>query len=189
MKICTIPNCLNAYYAKGLCNKHYLRRKRGQDLYSQSVYEETPLERFSKKYTKAASGCWEWDFPRPDGRANTFNYDGKVQSAYRVSYQLHKGPIPEGLCVLHHCDNGLCVNPDHLFLGTHHDNYEDMRSKGRSNTAHGEQKKRIAKLTEEAVRDIKTSSMNGSQLAKKYGVDRRTVYDILDGKTWKHVVT
>lgn len=186
MKVCTVAECTRKHYAKGLCHLHYMRDKKGHSLTAKSVYEESALERFVKKYSVSDSGCWEWKYPRPDGRANTFFHEGKVQSAYRVSYQLHVGPIPEGICVLHRCDNGLCVNPGHLFLGTYVDNYHDMVSKGRANIARGMGKK-STKLTDDAVKDIKTSSMNGNQLAKKYGVKRQTVYDILAGKTWRHI--
>lgn len=186
MKNCGVEGCTNAYYAKGFCEKHWQRQYAGQDVFGKSIYDETPQERFAKKYEITANGCWEWRFPRADGRANTFYFEGRPQSAYKVAYKMHKGPIPDGLLVCHHCDNGRCVNPDHLFLGTHADNYADMAKKGRANTARGEQKART-KLTEEIVREIKASALNGNQLAKQFGVNRRTVYDILDGKTWRHI--
>lgn len=186
MKKCTVKDCDSAHYAKGLCNKHYIRSKSGQSLVEKSIYDETPLERFSKKFTKHESGCWLWNFPRPDGRANTFYFEERPQIAYRVAYKLFNGEIPHGICVLHSCDNGLCVNPEHLFLGTHQDNTNDMLSKKRHWAKCGEEKKN-SKLTEEMVREIRNSPLNGNQLSKKFGVNRRTVYDVLDGKTWKHV--
>jgi len=186
MRGCVVDGCSSIHYALGLCAKHWARARKGQSLGEKSVYEQTPCERFEKKYRVAESGCWEWKFPRPDGRANTFWLDGSVQAAHVASHKIHKGPV-NGLCVLHICDNGLCVNPDHLFLGTYADNTADMMEKGRANTARGIQKVHIAKLTEENVREIKASTLNGNQLAKKFGVHRRTVYDVLDGKTWRHI--
>ena len=85
--------------------------------------------------------CWEWIGmtkshhkiyygilwnPRIKGKPRKYQY------AHRISYILHKGEIPKGLSVCHKCDNGICINPDHLFLGTHKDNMNDMAKKGRA---------------------------------------------------------
>lgn len=188
MKKCSIPNCTDKYYAVGLCGKHYTRKKKGQILDEKSVYQLTDFEKLQKKFIVADNGCWEWKFPRKDNnRANTFFYKGKPQIAYRASWQISNGDIPKGMCVLHRCDNGLCVNPDHLFLGTNMDNRNDMLSKGREKVLRGESLKH-AILTEKQVSDIKSSPLNGNRLSKIYGVHRRTIYDILDGKTWNHVL-
>lgn len=188
MKSCSVPNCADKYYAKGLCGKHYTRQKKGQSLTELSVYQLTDLERLQQKYSVSESGCWEWNFPGPNGRANTFLFDGKVQNAYRASWKIHNGPIPDNLCVLHKCDNGLCVNPEHLFLGTNLDNYNDMISKNRGNVAKGEQKVKCAKLKEYQVIEIRSSNLHFTELAKKYGVHRQTIQDILSGKQWKHLL-
>src|ERR1700743_2052316 len=78
------------------------------------------------------NGCLEWDSFRWFGYG-MFYYMGKPRKAHRVSWELYRGPIPEGLCVLHRCDNRACVDPEHLFLGTYQDNTDDMRAKGRDN--------------------------------------------------------
>ncbi len=95
----------------------------------------TNEQRFWKKIRKPdfANGCWEWlGYLDPKGYG-TFGVNNKVFKAHRYSYLIHFGPIPEKLCVCHHCDNPQCCNPDHLFLGTHNDNMQDMIKKGRSN--------------------------------------------------------
>ncbi len=82
------------------------------------------------------NGCWVWI-----GALDTLGYGHltikrKLRLAHRVSWELANGSIPDGLHVLHHCDNPPCVNPSHLFLGTHLDNMRDMIAKGRSNFNH-----------------------------------------------------
>lgn len=93
-------------------------------------YVRKPLiVRFFDKVNKT-NNCWEWS------GTNNYRYGllrtcGKMVRAHRISWEIHFGTIPAGLHVLHKCDNTLCVNPDHLFLGTHFDNMQDMAKKGR----------------------------------------------------------
>lgn len=77
------------------------------------------------------TGCWLWDRALKGCGYGHKMYQGKLQGAHRISWQIHRGPIPDGLWVLHKCDVMRCVNPDHLFLGTHQDNVDDKHRKGR----------------------------------------------------------
>jgi predicted XRE-type DNA-binding protein len=111
--------------------------------------------------------------------------------AHRISYGLHVGPIPKGggVCVCHKCDNPKCVNPDHLFLGSHADNIADRDVKGRQVTLKGS-KNVNAKLTEAAVKEIKLLLASGVMqklIAKQFDVSQSNVSDIKRGRIWGHI--
>lgn len=180
MRCCTVDNCGRAYFAKGLCQRHYERKRKSGQIELLSLED-----RFWKKVNKT-EGCWLWT-----GGKNADGYGivcvaSTREAAHRVSWKLHNGPIPEGRHVLHHCDNPPCVRPDHLFLGDQVANVADMMAKGRGLKSRGEQQAN-AKLTEQAVRDIRDSSLSQRALARKYGVKHKAIGCIKRRETWTHV--
>ena len=147
-------------------------------------------QRFWKRVSKqGADRCWEWIGSKNiHGYGQFFVTRKKNIGAHRYSWAIHNGAIPDGLWVLHVCDNPACVNPAHLFLGTVTDNVRDSVGKGRWGTLHGEDAVN-AKLTEEAVREIRSlrGAVSQAVLASRYGVSRELVRDVQLGKKWKHV--
>jgi len=133
------------------------------------------------------TGCHEVISHQPFRRSGYvyLRKDGRQVYAHRLAWEVEYGPIPKGTCVCHICDNPLCINPEHLFLGTHTDNMNDMVLKGR--TQHGE-RRHSAKLTEDQVREIRQCRYwPQRELSNKFGVSQSTISVILAGKKWKHV--
>ncbi len=124
--------------------------------------------------------CWHWLGTLGSDGYGRIKHHGKTYQAHRFSYESFKGPIPEGLCVLHRCDNPRCVNPTHLVIGTVLDNHRDKVSKGRQGLP-------IRKLTVEDVGEIRDAIDAGekrSEIARRFGVCRSTVQDIDKGRSW-----
>ena len=131
------------------------------------------------------SGCWLWT-----GSLDTWGYGqitkgggiGTVR-AHRLSYEMHSGPIPPGMVICHKCDVPSCVNPHHLFVGTHADNMKDMVTKGRSPVNAGENNPR-AKLEPSDIAAIRNSNATRRNLARAFGVSVTHIGYIQRNKSW-----
>ena len=148
--------------------------------------------RFNDKWEPVTeTGCWLWTGALSTQGYARINYKGKNTFAHRLSWEIHNGPIPvtdsyHGICVLHKCDTPVCVNPKHLFLGSHRINMEDMKDKGRSRGASGSENGNSS-LTEEQVVLIRADTRRANKIAIDYGVTGVTIGDVKSFKTWKHV--
>lgn len=142
-------------------------------------------KRFWTQVRMASSGCLEWQGNRLAAGYGRIHLNGVMARAHRVAWQLCRGAIPEGLCVLHECDNPPCVNPVHLFLGTHADNAADRDRKGRQ--AKGE-RQGLAKLTCEKVKRIRQLLYAGHSqrsLGREFQVSNYVIFAIKHRKTWR----
>lgn len=140
-------------------------------------------DRFMRFVDKSPCGCWTWTGARHKQGYGFFRLDGRNQYAHRVAYELFKGLTPEGLFVCHHCDNPSCVNPEHLYAGTRADNARDAVERNRYRPRRGEANEQV-KLTEDAVRDIRTKRMVQSKFAELYGVSQPLISKIQNGHSW-----
>lgn len=166
-------------------------------------------DRFWGYVDKTAGGCWLWTghkHPRGYGVIGSGPPDKKLLRAHRVSWTMLRGLIPDGLEICHNCpdgDNPGCVNPDHLFLGTHQENMHDASMKGRmawtnekllrldpERRPRGERNTN-AKLTDQAAREIKSLLAEGKlslrAIGQRYGVSCKPILRIKQGRAWTHV--
>jgi len=144
---------------------------------------EKPLDKwFIGRFTALPNGCWEWKKAVSDSGYGVSWYNKKSIGAHKLSYILSKGEVAKGLCVLHTCDNPICINPDHLILGTPKENSRDMVSKRRQ--AFGEKKSR--KLTEELVTWIRESEQPSREIGRCLDISKTNVLDIKKKVIWTH---
>jgi len=161
--------------------------------------DERAVARFWAKVDKDSADCWIWTGSKRNKGYGAFVwYDGGdvVQGrAHRFSYELHYGKIPDGLCVLHKCDNPSCVNPEHLFIGTKADNNRDMHNKGRAVRGGTYSRKyqrgeshHNSKLTSAIVADLRKDRAGGmsfGRMAKKYSISIGHAYRVATGQAWR----
>jgi hypothetical protein len=150
------------------------------------------IERFHEKYIiDEESGCWIWQAATSGHGYGTMKIGGRKEAAHRISYEIHKGPIPEGMLGCHECDVRLCVNPDHIFLGTNLDNTRDMISKGRERYVgqKGASNPKAILDDKKVVEIIKliAKGMTNRAIANRFGVSHGTVSLIRLGKCWPDI--
>lgn len=122
--------------------------------------------------------CWEWSGHRDKNGYGQLTVGDRVWAAHRLAWSLARGPIPSGLCVLHRCDNPPCCNVEHLFLGTHQDNMDDMAAKGRCRPG---RRSGRDEADREAIRRRRARGESRAALAKEYGVHPGTITNICSG--------
>ncbi len=181
------------------CSRHCARIWQARQQFT------TAETRFWENVEKSSDeGCWLWTANTTSYGYGRFRFQGQEAQAHRVAWKLVNGPIPKGMYVCHNCPGGdvrSCVNPAHLFLGTHADNMSDMVRKGRSPSgkyhwSHLHSEKIVrgkrhgrARLTDTEVAEIRALYASGAlrqcQLARRFQVAHSTIHMIISGKTWQ----
>lgn len=190
--LCLVVDCDNQQRTRGYCKAHYARLQRwGNPLGGLPSRTRAPVEdRLKRNLKPNENGCLEWmgdRYKRGYGRIREGGSSHRSLYTHRVAWISANGEIPDGMYVCHKCDNRLCCNPDHLFLGTPADNSADMVAKGRS--ARGESAPG-AFLTEADIRRIRQLRSEGllyTQISDRTGVDHRYVGAICRRTAWRHV--
>jgi hypothetical protein len=191
---CYIDGCNGKIEAYGLCKKHY-RRIKAHGTPDGGKYSRASLEvRFWRKVEKKSENeCWTWlGSKTPKGYGSIIKDDGskKKIGAHRASYIINKGEIPDGLYILHSCDNTSCVNPNHLRAGTQSENIKEAFDKDRKTQPilFGEENPK-SKLTIEQVKFIKANPQLGHKhIADMFGLSPNCIRGVRIGRTWKEVI-
>lgn len=145
---------------------------------------EADKRRLYSKLTETLEGCWEFIGAKDSDGYGRIWYINNTLMAHRVSWIIHNGLIPDGLFVLHKCDNPPCCHPDHLELGTAEANTKDMLAKGRYKII------RACKLTGEQAAEIKASLAKGGSriaLSKQFNISLGAIDAIKHGRNWRHL--
>ena len=137
-------------------------------------------KRLQSKYFVNEDGCWQWVGASGGSRrlSPQIRINWKCFYASRVAYEIYNGPITDGLYVCHHCDNHMCINPAHMFLGTQKENMRDASRKGRLN------KTVINESIVKWIKDLRTHGKTQSEISKETNIPVGTIGHILTGTRW-----
>lgn len=187
-RICSVDGCEARGRTRGFCSKHYRRwLLHGDPLIVLPSPGSSPVDFWQNVNVGEPGACWEWKLGRTSGGYGKVKRNGRTLIAHRVASELANGESPGELQVCHRCDNRLCCNPGHLFLGTALDNNRDKAAKGRQ--ARGETNGN-AKLSTEQVREIRRRRSAGEKivpLALEFGVAHTQISNLCRGQNWRHV--
>jgi hypothetical protein len=154
--------------------------------------DKSDIRRFNSRYIESESGCHEWSGSLKGGYSH-MRVGGLSFMAHRLSYHINNGPIEDGMFVCHRCDNRKCVRPDHLFLGTHQDNMDDMMAKGRGNRS-WDRKGELGNINKISKADVilaagllKEKSNNEIALIIGHPCTGDIIKHIRSGRSWRSV--
>lgn len=165
------------------CLKYYYKKKAGY-IFIPRTLEERFFEKICKG--KTPNDCWEWTAALQQGGYGKIGNKGRFLKAHRVSYKIHFGEIPEGILVLHKCDNPPCCNPKHLWLGTHRDNSIDMAKKGRNKTGEEHPHHKLTDLEVLRIRKkYKTGEYTHRDLGIEFNISQGHISDLVNFKKRK----
>lgn len=194
MEKCIYEGCDRPVDARGMCGTHYMQQRRA-GLLPVGTRMAAPVEERFWRYVEKSPGCWTWTggsmTKKGYGQIGLGGRGAKFILAHRLSYQIHCGEIPEGMVVMHLCDNPSCVNPEHLKTGTQSENIKHAVHSGRKSLPDLPHPQGIehhkAKLDDDKVRWIRTCGKSIREMALELGVSKSTVERVKNGLRWTHV--
>lgn len=170
-----------------ICRKCYQLKsfpQKDRFTWKNATYEQKieRLKKYFERHVIKQEGCWSWNGKIPGGGYPMMIYDYVQTNAHRISYLIHKGEIPEKIWVLHSCDNKICTNPNHLFLGTPKDNTLDKIKKGRDNS---KRKLTIEQVTR--IKELLQLGVNMARIARDFNISYGAIRSIKISNTWKWI--
>ncbi len=194
-KTCIIDGCDKFLHGHGYCRKHYWRFKNNGDpnivknILYKSVYSDQHELFLDKIKPNVETGCIEWQGVISNNGYGIICFNGSHQTVHRYSYEYSNGTIENNLCVCHHCDNKLCVRPDHLFLGSQFENMHDMIKKGRAVFPVGERNgnKKISETEAINIINLIKSGKRNLEIEKETNINSNIISQIRNQTTWKHL--
>lgn len=195
---CSVHGCRNPARVRGWCNKHACRwRRHGNP--TAGMDRDAPLDvRFWSRVNKDGptqphmdTPCWVWtgNMSRGSVTYGMVRDGGRRMMAHRVSWAMVNGSVPDGLFVMHKCDHGPCVRPDHLDIGTNLDNIADKVRKGRQSRGHFSYRSKLTEADARAVVAAIAAGETFTAIASRFGVTRTNVYNIATGRSWRHITS
>lgn len=203
MKICLIEGCGVGAVGRGYCQKHYKRLINNGSphiIKNEDTRFVSPVDRIMARVVKdKKTGCWNFT-GRLQGGYGYVRVNNRFTRTHRIIFEHHNGKIPEGMLVCHSCDNPKCCNPEHLWLGTHNDNMNDMTNKDRGVYLYGEKHSQhklkekdvlmIRKLYNKYSKDDKHNKNNWCTiefLAKEFNMSYCAIRSIIKNVTWRNL--
>lgn len=185
---CAVPGCEKPALRRVWCGVHYRRwlRTGNPTLTYRAAPGATADERLRHHgWTVTESDCWEWAGHRTGRGYGRIGVSGRLMYSHRLAYEAWVGPIPDGMHVLHRCDNPPCINPAHLFLGTDAENVRDRDGKGR--TARGAATRTNTVINIDIARTMReeAATMTVGAIAEKHGVKRELARRAILNITWQ----
>lgn len=147
------------------------------------MFTQEQIERFWNNVDQESGDCWNWKLSTDKDGYGKVNIKHKAYISHRLAYEFSNLESPGDMQVLHSCDNPLCCNPSHLFLGTRQDNMRDMLKKGRNNKIYYPRK--LNKETADKIRSDYEGGKSKRALAKIYGVCCQTIRSVVKREYWK----
>lgn len=192
--VCSVEGCDGKHKSKGYCAKHDARLRTHGSLNVTVIIGDDEARFWS--YVQKTDTCWLWVGAVDRLGYGSITVGSKFKLVHRMSYELNVGPIPDRLLVCHSCDVRNCVNPEHLWLGTHSENTRDMISKGRGNFVGPKNPRKgsevvFSKLDELTVLEIRKLYATGKfgirELGRAFEVSHSAIGNIVHRLTWKHI--
>lgn len=186
---CIVPGCTGPTVNRTPleCDYHYRERRKGKP-YSVRRRKDIPLEERvdAVGWTETSNGCWEWNGFRDNVNYGRIKYKQRPVKLHRFMYERYKGPIPKGLVVRHKCDNPPCSNPEHLEVGTHQENMNDMWDRNPPRRLRNDEhpRSKVGFQNAERMRTLGRFGFNNAEIARVFEVSWNTASDIVEGRRW-----